>query len=365
MCDSRWFLSKQSVGRIKELGYTFAIMLLVIGCTKDYPAVVGNKESPPTLSVGSSTTACSCTTSPGSSTTATTPVSSTSSPPASAPQIDTLKVPAPLFVPDGGTFHINTPVRLTADTLPIGAVIEYSLDNGTSWETGKQFTLNTGGTVLSRIRSGNKVSLSRSSAVYNLYFERMLVIGNSIMSHAPAPDLGWFNNNGMAASAPEKDFVHLLTGRLRVLYPAMTVTLQSGGNFEREFGTASYSFSEFNESLQQVQPDLILVRLGENIDDSQVPRRGFETQLRQLLDGLANYGRPVRVVCTTSVWQKPQADAIIRKVTTEKGHALVDLSCMVGQSQYFASQYTNLGVAAHPNDAGMQRITDLIWDRVK
>ncbi|WP_227699082.1 SGNH/GDSL hydrolase family protein [Spirosoma radiotolerans] len=342
-----------------------AILLLVIGCTKDYPAVVSNKQAPPEPSGVTSTTACSCTTSPGSSTTVTSPVSITTSPPATVPQIDTLKVPAPLFSPDGGTFHIRTQVRLTADALPLGAVIEYSLDNGATWQTGSQFTLITGGTVLSRIRSGNKVSLSRSSAVFNLYFERMLVIGNSIMNHGPAPDLGWFNNNGMAASAPEKDFVHLLTGRLRAFYPTMTVTLQSGGNFERQFGTTDYSFDEFKESLQQVQPDLILVRLGENIDDSQVPKRGFETQLSQLLDGLANYGQPVRVVCTTSVWQQPQADAIIRKVTTEKGHALVDLSCMVGQSQYFASQYTNLGVAAHPNDTGMQRIADLIWEKLK
>lgn len=349
---------------MKAFVYALAILFVTGSCSKDYPAAVGNKATPDPSAM-TSTTACSCTTSPGSSTTATAPVSSTSNPSVSVPQIDTLKVPAPVFSPDGGTFHIRTQVNLTADTLPAGAVIEYSLDNGLSWETGKQFTLTTGGNVLSRIRSGNKVSLNRSSAPFNLYFERMLVIGNSIMSHGPAPDLGWFNNNGMAASAPEKDFVHLLTSRLRAFYPNMTVTLQSGGNFEREFGTSAYSVDEFKASLQQVQPDLILVRLGENIDDSQVPKRGFETQLRQLLDGLANYGQPVRVVCTTSVWQQPQADEIIRKVTTEKGHALVDLSCLVGQSQYFASQYANPGVAAHPNDTGMQRIADLIWEKVK
>lgn len=346
--------------------FAFALIILFMGgsCTQDYPAAVGNKAAPEPTGVAS-TTACSCTTSTGISTTITSPVTSTTSTPSPIPQMDTLKVPAPLFSPDGGLFHIQTQVNLTADTLPVGAVIEYSLDNGLNWETGKQFTLVTGGKVLSRIRSGSRVSISRSSAPFNLYFKRMLVIGNSIMSHGPAPDLGWFNNNGMAASAPEKDFVHLLTGRLRAFYPDMTVTLQSGGNFERQFGTASYSFDEFKESLQQVQPDLIVVRLGENIDDSQVPNRGFETQLRQLLNGLASYGQPVRVVCTTSVWEKPQADAIIRKVTTEQGHALVDLSCMVGQSQYFAGQYKNLGVAAHPNDAGMQRIADIIWAKLQ
>lgn len=364
MCSLDEFLYQCRSGITGAFAFALAVLLTCSRCTQDYPAAVGNKATPEPTGTAS-TTACSCTTSAGSSTTVTSPVASTTSTPAPTPQIDTLKVPAPLFSPDGGTFHIRTQVSLTADTLPMGAVIEYSLDNGLSWTAGKQFTLITGGNVLSRIRSGSKVSLSRSSAPFTLYFKRMLVIGNSIMSHAPSPDLGWFNNNGMAASAPEKDFVHLLTGRLRAVYPDMTVTLQSGGNFERQFGTTGYSTDEFSQSLQQVQPDLIVVRLGENIDDSQVLKRGFEFQLRQLLNGLATYGQPVRVVCTTGLWQQSLADAVIRKVTIEQGHALVDLSCMVGQSQYFATQYANPGVAAHPNDAGMQRIADMIWAKVQ
>ncbi|GAB3899710.1 hypothetical protein GCM10028825_50200 [Spirosoma agri] len=73
----------------------------------------------------------------------------------------------------------------------------------------------------------------------------------------------------------------------------------------------------------------------------------------------------MKIVITTSVWYRPQTDAVIRKVTAEKGHTLVDLSCMVGQGQYFASQYTNPGVAAHPNDSGMDRIAELIWAKIQ
>ncbi|ADB41426.1 SGNH/GDSL hydrolase family protein [Spirosoma linguale] len=323
-------------------------LLVLIGCTKDYPSLDGPKVvvvTPPAA------------TTPGSG-------SSTAGPVAPPPPFDTLKVSPPRFSPDGGTFYLSTPVRLTADTLPAGAVIEYSLDNGSSWLTGDQFTVLSGGTILSRIRAGDKRSISRGAS-FSLYYKRMLILGNSIMSHGPVPDLGWFNFNGMAASAPEKDFVHLLTGRLRALYPPITVNLESGGSFERDFGTAAYSLDEFTPILQRTQPDLIVLRIGENIDQSLVAQRNFEKQYRQLLDLLANYGQPVRLVCTTSVWDKPQSDAIVRTVTLEKGHALVDLSPLVGQRAYFASQYKDPGVAAHPNDAGMQRIADLIWEKIQ
>ncbi len=260
---------------------------------------------------------------------------------------------------------MSTAVQLTADTLPPQAVIEFSVDAGKTWQTDRHFTLTTGGTILTRIRAGTKLSRTRSAS-FTLYFKRMLIIGNSIMHHPPSAPLGWFNSNGMAASAPEKDFVHLLTGHFQTLYPSLLVKLQSGGTFEGQFGNPTYSIDEFNQPLQEFKPDLIIVRIGENVDDGQVASRNFESQFRQLLERLASYSQPVRIVCTTSVWYKPNADAVIRKVTTDKGHTLVDLGFMVGQNQCcFASQYQNSGVAAHPNDVGMRVIADTIWGKIQ
>ena len=39
---------------------------------------------------------------------------------------------------------------------------------------------------------------------------KVLVIGNSIMKHGAAPQLGWNTDWGMAATAEEKDYAHLL-----------------------------------------------------------------------------------------------------------------------------------------------------------
>ena len=39
---------------------------------------------------------------------------------------------------------------------------------------------------------------------------RVLFVGNSITLHGPSPKIGWTNNWGMAATARDKDYVHLL-----------------------------------------------------------------------------------------------------------------------------------------------------------
>lgn len=338
-------------------------LLSIYGCTNDYPALTGNPIPPVTATQPpTSTSACSCSgTSPGSATT--TPISTSS---AVTPVPDTLMVQPPRFSPDGGTFYFSTTVNLVADTLPAQAVYEYSLDNGQTWQAGKQLTIKTGGRLLTRFRVGDKVSRSRA-ATFSLYYKRMLVIGNSIMFHGPAAQLGWGNSNGMAASAPEKDFVHLLTAQLQALYPATQVRLQAGTSLELDFGRATYKMDEFDQPMQEFKPDLVIIRLGENMSDGEVPTRNFEGQFRQFIDRLITLskGQSVKIVTTTSVWEKPQADAIIRKIIAEKGLTLVDLQCMVGQSQYFASGYANPGVAAHPGDVGMQRIADLIWVKVQ
>ncbi|WP_223860824.1 SGNH/GDSL hydrolase family protein [Spirosoma validum] len=276
--------------------------------------------------------------------------------------VDTVNLKTPRIVPAGGNFHVKTDVQLVTDTLPAGAVIEYSLDKGQTWQVGQQFTLIKGGQVMARLRADNRVSLTRSAS-FRLYFERMLIIGNSITSHPPVASIGWFNSNGMAASAPEKDYVHLLTANLETLYKPLLVRLQNGGDFELKFGAPDYTRAEFAPVINDFKPDLIVVRLGENMDENRVQPYDLETQYRTLLAELSSTSQPHKIICTTSVWARPKADAVIRKVTTEKGYVLVDLSGMVGQSRYFAGQYSNPAVAAHPNDVGMQQIADLIWEK--
>lgn len=275
-------------------------------------------------------------------------------------------LPVPAFSPQTGTVAFGTKVQLSVANLPAGAVVEYSYDTGKTWIPGDQPAVLGTDPILARTRI-NDLTSNPEQASFTPYYQRMMVVGNSIMNHGPSPAQGWFNNNGMAASAPDKDFVHLLTDHLAKQYPKVAFRLVSGSEFERHFSQPEYSLDEFNEPLQQFKPDLIIVRLGENVDEGNVLSPiSFEAQYRRLLERLATYGgQPVRIVCTTSVWKRPQADAAIRRVVAGKGFPLVDLSSMVGQDQYFAfGQYTDPAVGAHPNDAGMKRIADLIWEKL-
>ena len=43
---------------------------------------------------------------------------------------------------------------------------------------------------------------------------RVLFVGNSITLHGPRPQIGWTNNWGMAATARDKDYVHLLQKKM-------------------------------------------------------------------------------------------------------------------------------------------------------
>lgn len=271
-------------------------------------------------------------------------------------------LPIPSFSQQSGSAAYGSTLKLSASNMPSGAYTEYSYDNGTTWTKGDQVPVVTRKQMLARTRVNDLISQSAQATV-TPYFQRMMVIGNSIMSHGPAPDLGWFNFNGMAASAPEKDYVHLLTAKLNGLRDGVQTKLVSGGAFERQFGQSGYSVTEFLTPLQEFKPDIIFVRIGENMDEGSVQQNNLVGNLRVLFDFLKqNAGGPVQIICSTSVWNRPQADAVIRQVAAEKGIPLADLKSMVGNPSYFASQYANAGVAAHPNDAGMQRITDLIWD---
>lgn len=283
-------------------------------------------------------------------------------PPPAAPQ----GLPIPTFSPQTGTVAFGTKIKLSVTSLPPGAIIEYSHDNGKTWIPGDQAPVLGTEPILSRTRI-NSLTSNPAQAAFKPFYQRMMVLGNSIMNHAPLPAQGWFNNNGMAASAPANDFVHLLTARLAQEYPQVAVRLVSAGEFERNFSRPEYSLDEFNEPLRQFKPDLIIVRLGENVSEGNVfSPIGFEAQFRRLLERLATYsGQPARIVCTTSVWRRPRTDAIIRQVAGEKGIPLADFVSLVGQDQYFAiGQYADAGVAAHPNDAGMKQIADLIWQKL-
>ena len=320
------------------------------------PPVTGSSVSSGTVVGSGSSTTCVC--APPSATTAV-PSATTA---AAVTKNDSLSAPPPRFSPAGGTLPIGASVRLLTDSLPAQAVVEYSADKGVGWVGASQFILKNGGTYQTRLRAGSRVTRAQS-ATFAVSYSRMLIIGNSIMVHAPKAEIGWPYNHGMAASAPANDFVHLLTGRLQQRYSAITTTLVGGVPFENAYWT--FDLSQYDAQFAE-KPDLIVVRIAENIRDDQATLRNLAFHYRRLLDYVASHAAPTHtIICTTSFWDQPQVDAVIRNAAAERGYPLACLCNLVNKPQYRASQFPDLGVAAHPNDAGMAEIARLIWEQAQ
>ena len=95
---------------------------------------------------------------------------------------------------------------------------------------------------------------------------RVLFVGNSITLHGPRPQIGWTNNWGMAASARDKDYVHLLQKKIAVARPdAQCCLLQVAGTIERSFFKKDWSCEKNFKWARAFKPDVIVLFFGANV----------------------------------------------------------------------------------------------------
>ena len=74
---------------------------------------------------------------------------------------------------------------------------------------------------------------------------RVLVYGNSIALHGPYPEIGWTNDWGMAASARDRDFAHLVVAGLESqLGERADYRIRNLALLERNFTTNLSDFTE-------------------------------------------------------------------------------------------------------------------------
>lgn len=193
-------------------------------------------------------------------------------------------------------------------------------------------------------------------------FKNVLILGNSITRHQPAPKLGWYGDWGMAASSRDKDFVHILEKKFQEVYQPAVVHFQSIAAFERTYW--KYDLSGF-DSLRSLCPDLIILRIGENVNSDSLKKYNFETYYRSLIDYFMNNDPSVKILCVSSFWRKDQVDALIEKASNGKNCYYLKISQLSEDSSNMAlGKFENKGVAMHPSDKGMAAIAGLIWDKV-
>lgn len=192
---------------------------------------------------------------------------------------------------------------------------------------------------------------------------KVLFVGNSITRHRVKPEIGWHHCWGMAASAKEKDYVHLCMDKIHELLPDAVHGLCLAGEWELHWSTGTEVLPRFDD-VRTFDPDIIVMRIVENC-----PRPVYEKELFvQQYDALIQYLNPKEkafVAVTTGFWEHPASDAI-RQVAKNRGYALCELEDMAKNPAMKAiGLFEHKGVAAHPGDLGMSVIAQRIFDTIE
>ena len=193
--------------------------------------------------------------------------------------------------------------------------------------------------------------------------ERVLFVGNSITLHGPAPKIGWTGNWGMAASAVEKDYVHLVVEsltKLRGHKPEFLVT--NVADFERKYD----SFDLATKLKDQVafKADTVVVAIGENVPalKSDEAKAKFKESVVKLLALLKGEGKTALYV-RSCFWADAAKDVVLKEACTTAGGVFVDISTLAKDEANYARSERKIeheGVARHPGDRGMKAIADAI-----
>ena len=197
---------------------------------------------------------------------------------------------------------------------------------------------------------------------------RVLFLGNSITLHAPKPDIGWTGNWGMAASAEEKDYVHLLAADIAKAAGAPPRTMvRNIADFER--GYDAFDVATGLKAALEFRADIVVLAIGENVPEPATDdaRAKFAAAFARLLAGLKQDGQPA-IFVRSSFWPDAVKDDIMRQASADAGAMFVDIAALGRDDSNAASaerKIEHAGVAGHPGDKGMRAIADAIFAAIQ
>lgn len=189
---------------------------------------------------------------------------------------------------------------------------------------------------------------------------RVLFVGNSITLHGPRPEIGWTNNWGMAASARDKDYVHLLQRKIAAAQPeAQCCLLQVAGSFERAFFKPDWSCEKSYAWARAFKPDVIVLFFGANVPkDYDAGKLASARTFGAALEAFLDYVDPEKrafVLLSQGFYVRPKLDAEKAAVAQKRGCAFVNLEDIRARADAH-------GRYNHPGDLGMQLIADRFWE---
>ena len=192
---------------------------------------------------------------------------------------------------------------------------------------------------------------------------RVLVVGNSITLHEAKPEIGWHKSHGMAASAKERDYAHLLMAKCASRYPDAVFCIAQVSRWEQQYANGSALLPQY-AAARDFGADVIVMRCIENCPNRTVDPAALKREYSKLVDYLKS--KPTaKVILTTGFW-KHNGDCVIRAIGEERGYPVVELGDLGELDEMKAiGLFEHKGVANHPGDKGMQVIADRIWEAME
>ena len=192
---------------------------------------------------------------------------------------------------------------------------------------------------------------------------KVLYLGNSMTIHGPSPKIGWTNSWGMAASAREKDYVHIVargieakTGR------KVDIRVKGIADFERNL--ADFDMAGKFAADRAWGADYTIIAIGENSPVPKTPEEQalFKTKMLELnrmfapKDGRDTVVRGVFSPCMVK-------DRLQREAAAEAGVKYVRTWDLGATKECKAiGKFWHSGVAGHPGDKGMALMAERILD---
>lgn len=189
---------------------------------------------------------------------------------------------------------------------------------------------------------------------------RVVFIGNSITLHGVAPKIGWHHAWGMAASAAEKDFVHLVTkGIEEKTGRKCDVRVRNLANFERKF--REYDLKNIQD-LADFRPDYLIIALGENVPHlkEEAEQLEYREAFARLLKCFLPEQQKPRTVVRGVFWPSKWKDKMMSQVASDYGLVFVKADISTDPAMMALGLFEHKGVQHHPGDAGMAEIAKRI-----
>ena len=183
---------------------------------------------------------------------------------------------------------------------------------------------------------------------------KLLILGNSITHHSPAPEIGWTGDWGMAASAKDRDFVHRLAGMLEESGVRVELRERNVADFERD---PSLPLSDTFADDLAFKPDTVVLRICEN-----TPAERLENFAAAYEDLIRLFRRDpgCRVFAVGPFWKNDRAEELLSEAAGRTGAHWVSLASLHSGEYQALGQFSHAGVAAHPSDKGMEAIARII-----